>query len=324
MLSFDIIHREIEQSLKQLSFPYPPQSLYDPIIYTLELGGKRLRPGLVLMSTNLYKENVEEAMNTALGLEMFHNFTLLHDDLMDDADKRRNKPTVHKVWGDNTAILSGDAMMIASYQLIGKTEPKHLKTILDLFTKTALEICGGQQYDMEFETRHDVTEDEYMEMIRLKTAVLIGCAMQMGAIIGDASAEDAENLYKAGIEIGLAFQLQDDLLDVYGNTETFGKNIGGDIVCNKKTFLLINALRKASDAQRKELQQWIDKKDFNPSEKISAVTDIYNQLDLKTFAEKKIETLFDRGLWYIDQTELPEERTKTLKQFLGQLINREV
>ena len=202
MFAFNDILQKIEQEITRLQFTYPPKSLYDPIEYILSLGGKRIRPALVLMACNLYKENVDTAVNPALGLEVFHNFTLLHDDLMDDADKRRNKPTVHKVWNANTAILSGDAMLIAAYQLIGETESESLKEILDLFTRTALEICGGQQYDMEFESRTDVTEEEYIEMIRLKTAVLLACALKMGAIMGNAPKADAETLYQFGINIG--------------------------------------------------------------------------------------------------------------------------
>lgn len=205
MLSFNEILEKVEHEISQLSFEYPPKSLYDPIEYILSLGGKRIRPALALMACNLYKENIDNVINPALGVEVFHNFTLLHDDLMDKADKRRNKPTVHKVWNDNTAILSGDAMLIAAYQLIGKTEPDYLKEVFDLFTETALEICGGQQYDMEFESRMDVTEPEYIEMIRLKTAVLLACSLKIGAITGGASKEDAANLYDFGINIGLAF-----------------------------------------------------------------------------------------------------------------------
>lgn len=281
MLSFNEILQKVEREISQLSFDYPPKSLYDPIEYILSLGGKRIRPALALMACNLYKENIDNVINPALGIEVFHNFTLLHDDLMDKADKRRNKPTVHKVWNDNTAILSGDAMLIAAYQLIGKTEPDCLKEIFDLFTDTALEICGGQQYDMEFESRTDVTEPEYIEMIRLKTAVLLACSLKIGAIIGGASQEDADNLYDFGINIGLAFQLQDDLLDVYGDTATFGKNIGGDITCNKKTFLLIHAFELASPEQKAILTSWIDKTQFIPTEKIEVFTNIYNELHLK-------------------------------------------
>ena len=262
MLSFNEILEKVEHEISQLSFEYPPKSLYDPIEYILSLGGKRIRPALALMACNLYKENIDNVINPALGVEVFHNFTLLHDDLMDKADKRRNKPTVHKVWNDNTAILSGDAMLIAAYQLIGKTEPDYLKEVFDLFTETALEICGGQQYDMEFESRMDVTEPEYIEMIRLKTAVLLACSLKIGAITGGASKEDAANLYDFGINIGLAFQLQDDLLDVYGDTATFGKNIGGDITCNKKTFLLIHAFELASPEQKAVLNDWIGKTTF--------------------------------------------------------------
>lgn len=323
MLSFEEIRKKVEQAVSGLRFEYPPKSLYDPIEYTLALGGKRIRPALVLMAYNLYKEQVEEALVPAVGLEVFHNFTLLHDDLMDEADKRRNKPTVHKVWNANTAILSGDAMLIAAYELIGKTDAPHLKPVFDLFTQTALEICGGQQYDMEFETRTDVTEDEYIEMIRLKTAVLLACALKMGAILADAPAEDAEHLYQFGIHIGLAFQLQDDLLDVYGNTETFGKNIGGDILCDKKTFLLINAFRRADDHQRSELNRWIGTKPEHPEEKIAAVTYIYNELHLKELSEQKIEDYFARAMEHLDAVQVQPEKKAVLKQLSERLMNRQ-
>ncbi len=323
MLSFEEIRKKVEQAVSGLRFEYPPKSLYDPIVYTLALGGKRIRPALVLMAYNLYKEQVEAALVPAVGLEVFHNFTLLHDDLMDEADKRRNKPTVHKVWNANTAILSGDAMLIAAYELIGKTDAAHLKAVFDLFTQTALEICGGQQYDMEFETRTDVTEEEYIEMIRLKTAVLLACALKMGAILADAPAEDAEHLYQFGIHIGLAFQLQDDLLDVYGNTETFGKNIGGDILCDKKTFLLINAFRRADDRQRSELNRWIGTKPEHPEEKIAAVTYIYNELHLKELSEQKIEDYFARAMEHLDAVQVQPEKKAVLKQLSERLMNRQ-
>lgn len=323
MLSFEEIRKKVEQAVSGLRFEYPPKSLYDPIEYTLALGGKRIRPALVLMAYNLYKEQVEAALVPAVGLEVFHNFTLLHDDLMDEADKRRNKPTVHKVWNANTAILSGDAMLIAAYELIGKTDAAHLKAVFDLFTQTALEICGGQQYDMEFETRTDVTEEEYIEMIRLKTAVLLACALKMGAILADAPAEDAEHLYQFGIHIGLAFQLQDDLLDVYGNTETFGKNIGGDILCDKKTFLLINAFRRADDRQRSELNRWIGAKTEHPEEKIAAVTYIYNELHLKELSEQKIEDYFARAMEHLDAVQVQAEKKAVLKQLSERLMNRQ-
>ena len=323
MLSFNEILQKIEQEIAQLQFTYPPKSLYEPIEYILSLGGKRIRPALVLMACNLYKEEVDAAIKPALGLEVFHNFTLLHDDLMDEADKRRNKPTVHKVWNANTAILSGDAMLIAAYQLIEETAPESLKEILHLFTATALEICGGQQYDMEFESRTDVSEAEYIEMIRLKTAVLLACALKMGAIVGNAPKEDAETLYQFGIHIGLAFQLQDDLLDVYGDTATFGKNIGGDILCNKKTFLLINALRLASEQQRAILNDWIHKKEFDPAEKIAAVTAIYNQLHLKELSEEKIHTYYISAMEYLNSLQVAPEKLTILKEVSARLMNRQ-
>lgn len=323
MFAFNDILQKIEQEITRLQFTYPPKSLYDPIEYILSLGGKRIRPALVLMACNLYKENVDTAIKPALGLEVFHNFTLLHDDLMDEADKRRNKPTVHKVWNANTAILSGDAMLIAAYQLIGETEPESLKEILDLFTGTALEICGGQQYDMEFESRTDVTEAEYIEMIRLKTAVLLACALKMGAIMGNAPEADAEALYQFGINIGLAFQLQDDLLDVYGDTATFGKNIGGDILCNKKTFMLINALRLSSDTQKAELNNWIGKKTFDPAEKIAAVTAIYDQLRLKELSEEKIHTYYNQAMNCLASLSVAPEKLNILKGVSARLMNRQ-
>lgn len=323
MLSFKEIQEKIEREIGQLEFDCPPKSLYEPITYILSLGGKRIRPALVLMAYNLYREDVEKAIRPAIGLEVFHNFTLLHDDLMDQADKRRNKPTVHKVWNANTAILSGDAMLIAAYQLIGETAPEHLKEVLDLFTRTALEICGGQQYDMEFESRMDVSEEEYLEMIRLKTAVLLACSLKTGAILGGVSREDAENLYRFGINIGLAFQLQDDLLDVYGDTKTFGKNIGGDILCNKKTFLLINALRRAEGEQKAQLEHWIARKDFDAAEKIAAVTNIYNVLGLKELSEAKMQTYYAEGMKNLAALSVSEERLAVLKEVTSRLMFRQ-
>lgn len=323
MLSFKEIQEKIEREIGQLEFDCPPKSLYEPITYILSLGGKRIRPALVLMAYNLYREDVEKVIRPAIGLEVFHNFTLLHDDLMDQADKRRNKPTVHKVWNANTAILSGDAMLIAAYQLIGETAPEHLKEVLDLFTRTALEICGGQQYDMEFESRMDVSEEEYLEMIRLKTAVLLACSLKTGAILGGASREDAENLYRFGINIGLAFQLQDDLLDVYGDTKTFGKNIGGDILCNKKTFLLINALRRAEGEQKAQLEHWIARKDFDAAEKIAAVTNIYNVLGLKELSEAKMQTYYAEGMKNLAALSVSEERLAVLKEVTSRLMFRQ-
>lgn len=324
MRTFAQLLERIEQEIARLQFDCPPKSLYEPIEYILALGGKRIRPALTLMACDLYATEIEQAVRPALGLEVFHNFTLLHDDLMDEADMRRNKPTVHKVWNANTAILSGDAMLIEAYRLIGETQPELLKPIFDLFTRTALEICGGQQYDMEFESRMDVKEEEYMEMIRLKTAVLLACALKMGALLGGAPLADAEHLYDFGIHIGLAFQLQDDLLDVYGDPKTFGKNIGGDILCNKKTFLLINALRLADPEQKQELLGWIAREEYDPQEKIQAVTHIYNVLGLKTLTEDRIEALYQAAEQHFQALSVAPERTTILKAVCDRLMHRQV
>lgn len=323
MLAFENILQRIESEISQLQFTNPPKSLYEPIEYILSLGGKRIRPALTLMACNIYNNSIENAIKPALGLEVFHNFTLLHDDLMDEADKRRNKPTVHKVWNANTAILSGDAMLIAAYQLIGSTEHGHLKQVLDLFTQTAAEICGGQQFDMEFESRMDVSEEEYIEMIRLKTAVLLACALKTGALLGGASQEDAGNLYAFGINIGLAFQLQDDLLDVYGDTATFGKNIGGDILCNKKTLLLINALRLANKEQAEALRNWMDKKEFDPAQKIQAFTSIYNELQLKQLTENRIQAYYDASVENLNALQVAPEKLTILKEVCDHLMHRQ-
>ena len=323
MTSIDLLQKQIENEISKLTFSCPPESLYKPIEYILSLGGKRIRPLFMLMACNLYKEDLKEALRPAIGLEVFHNFTLLHDDLMDKADKRRGKATVHKLWNDNAAVLSGDAMQIVAYQLIGESPSELLKESLDLFTITALEICGGQQYDMEFENRMDVTEKDYIEMIRLKTAVLIACALKMGAIFGHASEADKEHLYQCGINIGLAFQLQDDLLDVYGNSSVFGKNIGGDILCNKKTFLLINALKLASDREKEELKRWVKCENFDPQEKITKVTAIYDNLHLKKLSESKILQYYNAGMKELDAISVESSKLDILKGFCQQLLNRQ-
>lgn len=323
MLSFENISQQIEEEIHKIDLNRSPQSLYDPIRYILSLGGKRIRPALALMACNIYNDQIENAIQPALGLEVFHNFTLLHDDLMDEADRRRNQPTVHKKWDANTAILSGDAMLIVAYQLISRTTSRYLPDILQLFTQTALEICEGQEYDMKFESRMDVEEEEYLEMIRLKTAVLLACALKTGALLGGASLEDADHLYAFGIHTGLAFQLQDDLLDVYGNPATFGKNIGGDILCNKKTFLFINALKRSSCEQRATLMEWIGKKVFNPDEKITLFTSIYNELNLKGLTEELMREQYTEALRHLDALSVGPERLEVLKKTCDQLMYRQ-
>lgn len=302
-----------------------PKGLYEPIRYVLSLAGKRIRPVLMLMAYNLYKEEVDSVLPVAVGLETYHNYTLLHDDLMDKADMRRNKPTVHKVWNENAAILSGDTMLVLAYQQMCCIDnPVLLKKVLDIFTEMALEIGEGQQYDMEFETRDDVTEEEYIEMIRLKTSVLLASALKIGALLGGASDKDAGLLYDYGVQVGLAFQLQDDYLDVYGDPAVFGKKIGGDILCNKKTYMLINAFLRADDAQRAELQRWVDANEYEPQEKIQAVTSLYNKIGIRELCDKKIAAYFDKARDYLDALEVDDSRKQMLKEFVASLIHRNV
>lgn len=319
MRTFEEICRTIEEALARLTFDQPPRSLFDPITYILSLGGKRIRPALALMACDLFGGKNEDVLQPALGLEVFHNFTLLHDDLMDEADRRRDKPTVHKLWNPNVAILSGDAMLICAYQLVAKANDK---AILELFSRTALEICAGQQYDMEFESRSDVTEEEYLEMIRLKTAVLLACALKVGAMIGGASTADADALYDYGIHIGLAFQLQDDLLDVYGDPKTFGKNIGGDILCNKKTFLLINALSVASEEQRQVMEDWMARKTYDAQEKIAAFTNLYNELSIRDLTERRIEDYYRMANEDLARLSIAPESLSVLKGTCDRLMKR--
>lgn len=318
--SFSHLLEIVNSSVNLLKFEYEPKSLFDPIHYILNIGGKRVRPVLAAMSYNLYKDDIQKSMPIALGIEIFHNFTLLHDDLMDRADTRRGKPTVHIKWDDNTAVLSGDAMLIEAYKEIAKTDPKHLPEILSLFSETATQICCGQQLDMEFEKRLDVEIAEYLEMIRLKTAVLLGCSLKCGAIAADANKEDADALYNFGINIGLAFQLMDDLLDVYGDPATFGKKIGGDILCNKKTFLLITALQH--EDTKKQLLKWINTKEFDEQEKIKSVTSIYDQLDLKATSKELIYAYYEKGISYLDLVDVDYENKKELRALAEDLLSR--
>lgn len=313
------------QALANLPLDRQPEGLYTPVKYELSLGGKRIRPVLLLMAYQLYRNDMERVLPTALGLEMYHNYTLLHDDVMDKADMRRGKPTVHKVWDENTAILSGDAMLVLAYQLMGQASADHLKAVLDLFTTTALEIGEGQQYDMDFESRMDVREEEYIEMIRLKTSVLLACALKLGALQADAPAADADLLYRFGENIGLAFQLQDDLLDVYGDPKTFGKNIGGDILEGKKTFMLINALRLANSTQRDALEKWLATEVATPEaarEKIAAVTALYNEIGVRQLAEERIQAYFDAAFVNLDAVALPNERKENLRHLALALFGR--
>ena len=322
MKSADILTL-VNNYLDNIPYTRQPESLYEPIRYVLSLGGKRIRPVLMLMSYNLYKDDADTILPTACGLETYHNYTLLHDDLMDNADMRRGHATVHKKWDANTAILSGDSMLVLSYQRIAQCAPQYLPQILDLFTTTALEIGEGQQYDMEFETRDDVCESEYIEMIRLKTSVLLACAMKMGAIQAGASPADQDALYRYGESLGLAFQLQDDYLDVYGDPSVFGKNIGGDITSNKKTFMLINALLRAEGQDKAELEAWIARKDFDRQEKVDAVTRLYTKLGIDRLARERIEYYTREALSCLDAVDTPDERKAELREYTMMMMRRE-
>ena len=322
MKSADILTL-VNNYLDNIPYTRKPETLYEPIRYVLSLGGKRIRPVLMLMSYNLYKDDADTILPTACGLETYHNYTLLHDDLMDNADMRRGHATVHKKWDANTAILSGDSMLVLSYQRIAQCAPQYLPQILDLFTTTALEIGEGQQYDMEFETRDDVCEAEYIEMIRLKTSVLLACAMKMGAIQAGASVADQDALYRYGESLGLAFQLQDDYLDVYGDPSVFGKNIGGDITSNKKTFMLINALLRAEGQDKAELEAWIARKDFDRQEKVDAVTHLYTKLGIDRLARERIEYYTREALSCLDAVDTPDERKAELREYTMMMMRRE-
>ena len=305
-----------------MDYSHQPDELYAPIRYVLSLGGKRIRPTFLIMAYNMYAEDIENVFSTAAGMEIFHNLTLLHDDLMDKADMRRGKSTVHKKWNENTAILSGDGMLVLAYRYLAQTSAKDLLKVLNLANETFTGIMEGQQYDMEFETRDDVTEEEYIEMIRLKTSVLLAACVQMGAMLGGASESDSRLLYEFGEKIGLAFQLQDDLLDVYGDSAVFGKKIGGDILCNKKTYLYINSYRLADKKQKEELDQWAVYDGGDPDQKISGVRAIYDAVGVKALSEKLIGSLFDEAMAKLDKVNISADRKSLLREYAGSLLNR--
>lgn len=335
--------QKVNTALTALAYNAQPDGLYAPIRYALSAGGKRIRPVLMLMAYNIYKEKVDPILPQALALETYHNFTLLHDDLMDRADMRRGRPCVHIQWNDNTAILSGDTMLILAYRLFTEARfadhlpsaltmpqsatspsPDALSAAMQTFTEATLGVCEGQQYDIDFETRQDVTESEYMSMIRLKTSILLACALKIGAQLAEAPQADAEALYQFGEKMGLAFQLQDDLLDVYGDPAVFGKKIGGDILCNKKTFMLINALQRANADQHEQLQAWINKTEFKPEKKIEAVRAIYDEVQIRSVAEQKINELFEVSLQSLDRVNVSEAQKQPLRLFAHRLMGRKL
>lgn len=323
MLKAEEILTKVNTFLDNIPYDRKPQSLYEPIKYVLSMGGKRIRPVLMLLAYNLFKDDPENILMPACALETYHNYTLLHDDLMDNADLRRGHQTVHRRWDANTAILSGDSMLVLAYQRMAQCSADKMQQVLTLFTETALEIGEGQQYDMDFEHRNDVREEEYIEMIRLKTSVLLACATKIGAILAGASAQDADNIYRFGEQMGLAFQLQDDFLDVYGDTKVFGKAIGGDIVSNKKTYMLINAFNRADAAQRAELERWIEAKDFDAKEKIAAVTRIYNEIGIDRLAMEKIKFYFNESKKYLDAVSVAPERKAELAKYTTEMMKRQ-
>ena len=323
MPSLESFQKWIELEIKKQKYGKQPASLYEPIRYLMSLGGKRLRPMLTLLSYSLFKEDVKTIVPYAVAVEAFHNFTLMHDDIMDKAPLRRGKVTVHEKWNVNTAILSGDVMLIKVYDMFHQLEPAKLKSVLEVFNRCAAEVCEGQQWDMEFETTDKVSEAQYINMIRLKTAVLLGFSLELGAILADASEADRKALRDFGTSIGIGFQLKDDLLDAYADPEKFGKQVGGDIIANKKTFLLIHAMQKANGNIKKELGQWLSAKKFRKQEKVNAVRTIYDKLNIPSVAEKKIDQFFKKGFQNLDAVNVNLSTKETLKKFTEALIERQ-
>jgi geranylgeranyl diphosphate synthase, type II len=322
MLTIGEIQRLVAKKLATEVFISKPANLYEPIEYIMSIGGKRLRPMLVILAAQLYGKPVESVIDAAVGVEVFHNFTLMHDDIMDQAPIRRGKKTVHNVWDINTAILSGDTMMVLAYDHLLRSRSSNIVDILHTFNQTAREVCEGQQYDMDFEKRGDVTIEEYMEMIRLKTSVLMAAALKIGALYADAPADDLDNLYRFGEKIGLAFQLKDDLLDVFGEESKFGKQTGNDIITNKKTYLLVRCLEDASKDDREELKKWLQIHD-QPEEKITAVTAIYRKYEIPEKTNQLIDELYREGIVYLEQVNVDEAMKKPLYELTEALRLRD-
>ena len=309
----------VNQAIAAIPYPEQPRQLYEPISYHMALGGKRVRPVLTLMACDAMGGDPSVAINAAVGIEMFHNFTLLHDDVMDNADVRRGKPTVHRRWNDNTAILSGDTMLTIATQYIARVGNWQ---VMDLFNKTAIEIYEGQQWDMDYECRNDVTVDEYINMIRLKTSVLLGCALKMGALVAEAGDEQADLLYEAGVNMGLAFQLRDDVLDVWGDPKTFGKEIGGDIMNNKKTFLLISTMQHVKGDDADELRHWLNDPYATRDEKVHGVTTLYERLGVRQLAEDAIARYNDLAVAAFNQVKMSDEDKQRFIDLANRLAGR--
>ncbi|MFA6335273.1 MAG: polyprenyl synthetase family protein [Bacteroidales bacterium] len=324
MFTLEEIDSIVEKGILTLDFKGEPSELYDPIEYLISMGGKRLRPKMCLMAFNLFSDKIDNSiLSPALAMEIFHGFTLIHDDIMDDASLRRNQVTVHKRWNNNIAILSGDVMCIKSYQYISQCPAQHLRRVLDIFSKTAAQVCEGQQIDMNFEEAHYITLQEYLDMIGLKTAVLIACSAKLGAVIADADDKKADSLYNYGYQLGLAFQIMDDYLDSFGDTQTFGKAIGGDILCNKKTWLLVEALKRADLYQQKELTTLLKDQNLNPKNKIDKILALYNTLGVKETAEEAVAEYHKKALEAVGNAGFTEDQVRQLSFFGEALINRE-
>ncbi len=317
------LQNQINDALSKREYGKHPEELYEPIRYFIGLGGKRLRPILCILSHYMFSEEYLESFEPSLGIELFHNFTLLHDDIMDEAPLRRGKATVHEKWNSHIAILSGDTMFVKAYQSIASVPKEILPEVLSAFNRTGLEVCEGQQYDMNFESRNDVTVDEYLEMIRLKTAVLLGFSLELGGIIAKIDQERIDQLRSIGINAGLGFQLKDDLLDVFGDQEKVGKQVGGDIISNKKTFLLLKALELANPSQKKELNHWLGLKDFDEKEKVEAVKQIFQEIEVDKITQGLVDSYFDRSKTLLNAFSVSEERKQPLMTFLVNLMNRD-
>ncbi|MCQ2974909.1 MAG: polyprenyl synthetase family protein [Bacteroidales bacterium] len=322
MKTFEDLRHLVETEFQNLSLPKSPSNFYSPVKYVLSQGGKRMRPVFTLLACNIFSDDVEKALKPALGMEIFHNFTLLHDDIMDHSDMRRGKPTVNVKWCDNIAILAGDGMAFIASKYVAQAPEAVRSQVCDIFYQTAIEVCEGQQYDMDFENSNSVKEDDYIEMIRLKTAVLPAACLKIGALIGGASLDDANHLYNLGINVGLAFQLQDDLLDVYSSPEVLGKPIGGDIVENKKTFMLIKTLEMLDSIQQKDLLKYMANKDLVRHEKIAYVTDIYSRLKIAEICQKKIDFYFDEAKKELSALNVDSSRLEIIKSFVEKISTR--
>jgi len=311
----------LETEIEQLNLPKSPSNLYDPLRYFMKLGGKRMRPILTLLGAELFGQEKELAMKAALAIEVFHNFTLIHDDIMDEAPLRRNQATIHSKWNQSVAILSGDVLFVKAYELLAQQQSGDLRFLLELFNRTAIEVCEGQQLDMDFESRNDVTVDEYIEMIRLKTSVLLGCALEFGAVSANASEEDCANIYDFGVNVGLAFQIQDDILDLYADPEKFGKQVGGDVLSNKKTMLYLKALEFATEEQLETLKQLYNHQD--PIEKVSKTRQLFSEIGARKECEKMMEAYYQKALEAIQKLSPDESHKQVLIQLADYLLVRE-